>query len=100
MMRMTRAAILNLLALPYIEMPHLKGFKRWRVIAVHAPPNALVPIISVIALNFANLIAGVVLVEVVFVYPGLGLGIQPPTADWDGMVRESAKLIVFANFAN
>lgn len=72
MMRMTRAAILNLLALPYIEMAHLKGMKRWRVIAVHALPNALAPIINVIALNLAYLIVGVVLVEVVFVYPGLG----------------------------
>ncbi|HPR07190.1 MAG TPA: ABC transporter permease, partial [Denitromonas sp.] len=71
MMRMTRAAILNLLALPYIEMAHLKGMKRWRVIAVHALPNALAPIINVIALNLAYLIVGVVLVEVVFVYPGL-----------------------------
>ena len=53
MMRMTRAAILNLLALPYIEMAHLKGIKRWRVIAVHALPNALAPIINVIALNLA-----------------------------------------------
>ena len=72
MMRMTRAAILNLLALPYIEMAHLKGMKRWRVIAVHALPNALAPIINVIALNLAYLIVGVVLVEVVFAWPGLG----------------------------
>jgi len=51
MMHMTRAAILNLLAMPYIEMAHQKGIKRWRVIAVHALPNALAPIINVIALN-------------------------------------------------
>lgn len=46
MMRMIRAAILNLLALPFIEMAHLKGVKRWRVIAVHALPNALAPILD------------------------------------------------------
>jgi peptide/nickel transport system permease protein len=72
MMRMTRAAIINLLASPYIEMARLKGIAPIRVIVVHALPNALAPIINVIALNLAYLITGVVVVEVVFVYPGLG----------------------------
>ena len=72
MMRMTRAAIINLLASPYIEMARLKGVKPWRVIVRHALPNALAPIINVIALNLAYLITGVVVVEVVFVYPGIG----------------------------
>ncbi|MBV7395268.1 ABC transporter permease [Mameliella sediminis] len=72
MMRMTRAAIINLLASPYIEMARLKGIKPMRVIVTHALPNALAPIINVIALNLAYLITGVVVVEVVFVYPGIG----------------------------
>ena len=72
MMRMTRAAIINLLASPYIEMARLKGVSPLRVILVHALPNALAPIINVIALNLAYLITGVVVVEVVFVYPGIG----------------------------
>ncbi|MCT4555097.1 MAG: ABC transporter permease [Pelagimonas sp.] len=72
MMRMTRAAIINLLASPYIEMARLKGVKPMRVIVKHALPNALAPIINVIALNLAYLITGVVVVEVVFVYPGIG----------------------------
>ncbi|WP_418592654.1 ABC transporter permease [Ponticoccus sp. (in: a-proteobacteria)] len=72
MMRMTRAAIINLLASPYIEMARLKGMKPMRVIVHHALPNALAPIINVIALNLAYLITGVVVVEVVFVYPGIG----------------------------
>ncbi len=72
MMRMTRAAIINLLASPYIEMARLKGLSPLRVIVVHALPNALAPIINVIALNLAYLITGVVVVEVVFVYPGIG----------------------------
>lgn len=72
MMRMTRASIINLLASSYIEMAHLKGIKRSRVIFKHALPNALAPIINVVALNLAYLIVGVVVVEVVFVYPGLG----------------------------
>ena len=72
MMRMTRAAIINLLASPYIEMARLKGLSPLRVIVVHAFPNALAPVINVIALNLAYLITGVVVVEVVFVYPGIG----------------------------
>lgn len=72
MMRMTRAAIINLLASPYIEMARLKGLSPGRIIVVHALPNALAPIINVIALNLAYLITGVVVVEVVFVYPGVG----------------------------
>ncbi|RMF33276.1 MAG: ABC transporter permease [Alphaproteobacteria bacterium] len=72
MMRMTRAAIINLLASPYIEMARLKGVSPARVIVHHALPNALAPIINVIALNLAYLITGVVVVEVVFVYPGVG----------------------------
>ena len=72
MMRMTRAAIINLLASPYIEMARLKGVPPWRIITRHALPNALAPIITVIALNLAYLVTGVVVVEVVFVYPGIG----------------------------
>ena len=72
MMRMTRAAIINLLASPYIEMARLKGMPPWVVIVRHALPNALAPIINVIALNLAYLVTGVVVVEVVFVYPGIG----------------------------
>jgi peptide/nickel transport system permease protein len=72
MMRMTRAAIINLLASPYIEMARLKGLTPRRVIYRHALPNAWAPIVNVVALNLAYLVVGVVVVEVVFVYPGIG----------------------------
>ncbi len=72
MMRMTRATIVNLMASPYIEMARLKGIRGMRIITYHALPNAFAPIINVITLNLAYLIVGVVVVEVVFVYPGLG----------------------------
>ena len=72
MMRMTRAALINLLASPYIEMARLKGIRPARIIFHHALPNALAPIVNVVALNLAYLVVGVVVVEVVFVYPGLG----------------------------
>ena len=72
MMRMTRAAIINLLASPYIEMARLKGISPARIIYRHALPNAWAPIANVIAINLAYLIVGVVVVEVVFTYPGIG----------------------------
>ena len=72
MMRMTRAAIINLLASPYIEMARLSGASRSEVILKHALPNAWAPIATVIAFNLAYLVVGVVVVEVVFVYPGIG----------------------------
>jgi len=72
MMRMTRASVLSIMASPYIEMAFLKGLPKWRIVARHAFPNALAPIINVIALNLAYLVVGVVVVEAVFVYPGLG----------------------------
>ena len=72
MMRMTRAAIINVMASAYMETAELKGIGALRAIVKHAAPNALAPIINVVALNLAYLIVGVVVVEVVFVYPGMG----------------------------
>lgn len=72
MLRMTRSSVLAVMSTPYIEMAFLKGAKRQRVITRHALPNAAAPIITVVALNLAYLVVGVVVIEAVFVYPGLG----------------------------
>jgi peptide/nickel transport system permease protein len=72
MMRMTRTSVLAVMASPYIEMAVLKGLPKSRIVVRHALPNALAPIINVIALNLAYLIVGVVVVEAVFTYNGLG----------------------------
>jgi peptide/nickel transport system permease protein len=72
MMRLTRAAIINVLSSPFIEMAELKGMPQSRIIIRHALPNALSPIINVVVINMAYLVVGAVIVEVVFVYPGLG----------------------------
>ncbi|MDP5360333.1 MAG: ABC transporter permease [Paracoccaceae bacterium] len=93
MMRMTRAAIINLLASPYIEMSRLKGMSPLRVVLRHALPNALAPIINVIALNLAYLITGVVVVEVVFVYPGLGQLMVDAVTNRDIAVVQAIALI-------
>ena len=72
MMRMTRAAILSVMSSAYVETAELKGLSSLRIIARHAAPNAIAPVITVVALNLAYLVVGVVVVEVVFVYPGMG----------------------------
>ncbi len=98
MMRMTRAAIINLLASPYIEMANLKGLSRSRVILKHALPNAWAPIINVIVINLAYLIVGVVIVEVVFVYPGLGQLIVDSVQKRDIPVVQACSLIFAATY--
>ncbi len=93
MMRQTRAAIINILGTPFIEMAHLKGLKRLRVVVVHAFPNALSPVINVVALNLAYLVVGVVIVEVVFVYPGLGQLLVDSVSKRDIPVVQASGLI-------
>ena len=72
MMRMTRAAILNVMQSAYIETAELKGVPPMQVIWRHAFPNAIAPIVQVVVLNLAYLVVGVVVVEVVFGYNALG----------------------------
>ncbi|AAK90718.1 ABC transporter permease [Agrobacterium tumefaciens] len=96
MMRMTRAAVLNVLAEPYVIMARLKGASRWRIITRHALPNALAPISNVIAINVAWLITGVVIVEVVFVYPGLGQLMVDSVTNRDMPVVQACALIFAA----
>ena len=98
MMRMTRASIINLLASPYIEMANLKGLSRFHIIVKHALPNALAPIINVIAINLAYLVVGVVVVEVVFVYPGLGQLLVDSVAKRDIPVVQASSLIFAAAY--
>ena len=72
MMRMTRAAILNVMQSAYIETAELKGLSSFEVIRRHAFPNAVAPIVNVVTINLAYLVVGVVVVEAVFAYPGMG----------------------------
>jgi peptide/nickel transport system permease protein len=70
--RMTRAATVEALASDYAEMARLKGLPTWRVLAVHALPNAIAPVVQVIGLSFLYLAGGIVVVEFVFAFPGIG----------------------------
>ena len=93
MMRQTRAAIINVLASAYIEMAEIKGIRRLRIIMHHAFPNSLSPVINVVAVNIAYLVVGVVIVEVVFVYPGLGQLLVDSVAKRDLPVVQASGLI-------
>ena len=70
--RLTRASVLEELHQPYVRTATLKGIPRYRVIVQHVLPNALLPAITVIAISFGWLISGLIVVENVFNYPGLG----------------------------
>ena len=73
--RMMRAAMIEALESDYVEMAKLKGVSRWRVMLVHALPNSIAPTIQVIGLNLLYLAGGIVVVEYVFAYPGIGAGL-------------------------
>jgi peptide/nickel transport system permease protein len=70
--RMTRSFMLNELAQEYITTARVKGVPEWRIIWIHALRNAAVPLVTVVALSYANLLEGSVLTETVFAWPGLG----------------------------
>ena len=93
MMRMTRAAVIGVMNAPYIEMARLKGLRNWRVVVQHAFPNVLSPIINVVVLNLAYLVVGVVVVEVVFTYPGMGQYMVDSVSKRDVPVVQACGLI-------
>jgi peptide/nickel transport system permease protein len=98
MMRMTRASIISLLSSPYIEMAKLKGLTSRQVILRHALPNAWAPIATVIAFNLAYLVVGVVVVEVVFTYPGIGQLMVDSVSSRDMPVAQACALIFAATY--
>jgi peptide/nickel transport system permease protein len=70
--RLTRAGVVEELKKPYVRTADLKGLPRWTVIGRHVLRNALLPTITIIAISFGWLMSGLVVVENVFNYPGLG----------------------------
>jgi peptide/nickel transport system permease protein len=98
MLRMTRNAVLSIMSTPYVEMAFLKGLSRTRVVSRHALPNAAGPIISVVALDLAYLVVGVVIVENVFVYPGVGQYMVDAVAKRDVPVIQACGLVFAAVF--
>lgn len=96
MMRMTRAAILNVMQSAYIETAELKGMGMLSIIRKHAFPNAIAPIVNVVMINLAYLVVGVVVVEVVFAYPGMGQYLVDHVSKRDVPVVQACGLIFAA----
>ncbi|MBX9465781.1 MAG: ABC transporter permease [Aquamicrobium sp.] len=96
MMRMTRAAILNVMQSAYIETAELKGLSQLDIIRRHAFPNAIAPIVNVVMLNLAFLVVGVVVIEVIFVYPGMGQYLVDHVTKRDVPVVQAVGLIFAA----
>ncbi|MBC7163691.1 MAG: ABC transporter permease [Roseovarius sp.] len=97
-MRMIRASVIEAMASDYVQMATLKGVPYWRVVFRHALPNALLPAINVIALTVAWLLGGVVVVEVVFNYPGLGRLLIDAISGRDLRVVQAITMIVAATY--
>ncbi len=97
-LRMIRACIIGVMSQPFVEMAFLKGMPRWRVVAFHALPNAFAPIITVVTLTLAWLVAGVVVVEVIFVYPGVGQLMVDAVSHRDIPIVQACGMIFAATF--
>lgn len=94
--RIMRASMIGVLESDYVEMARLKGLTRRRVIVSHALPNAIVPFIQVTALQLAWLAGGIVVVEYVFRYPGIGQALVDAVANRDLPVVQALTLLVGA----
>lgn len=101
--RMTRSAMLDVLSQDYVRTARAKGLADWTVIIAHAFKNALLPVITVIGLQFGLLLAGAVLTETVFSWPGIGTWILEAIQGRDypvvqGGVMFVATIFVLVNF--
>lgn len=91
-----RAALLDVLQQPYIEMARLKGVGENRILWRHALPNAIGPVVNVALVNLAYMVAGVVVVETIFVLPGLGQYLVDSVSKRDLPVVQACSLIFAA----
>jgi peptide/nickel transport system permease protein len=99
MTRMTRASMLDVLEQPYIRAARLKGLRPRRVILRHALRNALLPTVGIVAINVGFLIGGIVVVETVFAYPGLGRLMVDAVNHRDVPVIQMAALVIALTYA-
>ncbi|RJL20778.1 ABC transporter permease [Paracoccus siganidrum] len=92
--RLSRAVAQDILTMDYIEVARMRGEGLGWIVRREVLPNAGAPLTAEFGLRFCFVFLFISALSF------LGLGLQPPTADWGSMVRESAKLIAFANFAS
>lgn len=93
-LRTVRSSVIEALASDYAQMARLKGVPYWQMVLRHVLPNALLPAINVIALTIAWLLGGVVVIETVFNYPGLGRMMIDSISDRDLPVTQAIALII------
>ena len=92
--RVTRSALLEALNEDFMRTARAKGVSRRAALWRHALPNALVPILTIMGLQFANLIAGAIVVENVFVLPGLGRLMLQSISNRDTLVVENCVMLI------
>jgi peptide/nickel transport system permease protein len=98
MVRMTRAALIDQLRAPYVEMAVLKGVGPWRVVLTHALPNAIGPIANAVALSLSYLLGGVIIVETIFNYPGVAKLMVDGVAQRDLPVVQACAMLFCAAY--
>jgi peptide/nickel transport system permease protein len=96
--RITRASMVEVLESDYVEMARLKGLREESVLWRHALPNAIAPAIQVIALNLAYLAGGIVVVEFVFGYPGIGGAFVDAVANRDLPVVQALAILIAGTY--
>ena len=92
--RVTRSALLEALNEDFMRTARAKGVSRRAALWRHALPNALVPILTIMGLQFANLIAGAIVVENVFVLPGIGRLMLQSISNRDTLVVENCVMLI------
>jgi peptide/nickel transport system permease protein len=92
--RIMRASMIEVLESDYVEMARLKGLPERTVLVRHALPNAIGPVFQVIAINLAYLAGGVVVIEYVFAYPGIGSALQDAVLNHDIPVVQALAILI------
>jgi len=98
-MRMTRANVIEVMQTHYVRTAILKGLSMRRVIFRHVVPNAMLPTITIIAQNFGFMLGGLIIVESVFAYPGLGLLVLSSIQTQDVPLLQALALLIAATYA-
>lgn len=101
--RITRSSLLEQLGADYVRTARSKGLHEWTVIRSHALRNALIPVVTIIGLLYGNLLAGAVLTESIFAWPGLGRYVYRASTSQDfpaimGVSMLIALIYVLVNF--
>lgn len=96
--RMIRACVIAELGKEYVQLAILKGLPSWRVLFLHVLPNAMAPTLQILAMNVAWLLGGVVVVEAVFQFPGLGLTMSKAVATRDIATVQAIALLITATY--